>query len=125
MRAIYHCLGLIFACQIHAASWKITWGPSFRKGINYRVVKWVDNKPVFVGETTQTELVADLNTGDQVSIIAFNELGEAAPSVPITLKTKKHKIILLKSNDLKSWETKIIYFDEDPTAFFRLQIETE
>jgi len=125
MRTICHCLGLILSCSLHAASCKITWEPCFGSGINYRVVKWVDNKPVSMGETAKTELVVDLNTDDQVSVISFNELGEAKPSTPITIKPKKHKIILQKSNDLKSWETKIIYLDEDPTAFFRLQIETE
>lgn len=124
MRNFTYYFGLILLLiqSVFADSWNISWLPSFGDGMHYRVLV---NGDKVAGETAFTSLVIQANERDSVTVVAFNELGEADPSVPIILlrNAPKMHVVLEESDDLKTWESKIIY--KSDKHFFRLRIQKE
>ena len=131
MRNFTYYLGLIlFLCSTcFGGQWLITWDTSNQgKGVNYQVIRWDGDAHIILGDTGQGMLVVEANAGDKISVIAFNELGEAEPSIPILIprppSSQRFKVTLQVSNDLKEWKDKVILFDNE-YHFFRLQIQKE
>lgn len=87
-------------------------------GINYRVCRVVVPSMTTLGTTSGASLVITANSGDQISVVAFNELGEALPSVPITLAAPSGRIYAVTiqaSTDTKTWQNVTILLPEEMT----------
>jgi len=98
---------LVLTCAAHADRWRVSW--EAQPGAQFRVCRVVGESYQPLGETSTTHLVIEANLGDQISIIAFNELGTALPSVPITLTEPTPVTLPIQvSTDLKVWKTATI-----------------
>ena len=80
------------------------------EGINYRVCRVVVPSMTTLGTTSGASLVITANSSDQISVVAFNELGEAQPSVPITLPAPSGRIyaVTIKNNKSSSVSQRLI-----------------
>ena len=115
-------LAILFlsACAALAASVRVSWAMAQPQvGVNYRVCRVVGSSMTTLGTTSGASLVINANSGDQISVVAFNELGEASPSVPITLAAPSGRIYAVTiqaSTDTKTWQNVTILLPEEMTA---------
>ena len=108
------------ACGIASAGqWRISWAMAqAQAGVNYRVCRVVGSSMTTLGTTSGASLVITANSGDQISVVAFNELGEATPSVPITLPAPSGRIYAVTiqaSTDATTWQNVTILLPEEMT----------
>ena len=120
MIALLPILALSLAQNVAAAQWRISWAMApAQVGVNYRVCRVVGSSLTPLGTTAGASLVINANSGDQISVVAFNELGEAPPSVPITLPSPSGRIYAVTiqaSTDTKTWQNVTILLPEEMTA---------
>jgi hypothetical protein len=82
---------LALTCTASADRWRVSWEAQ-GVGVNFRVCRVEGETYQPLGDTNTTQLVIDAKLGDQISIIAYNDLGTALPSVPITLAAPSGRI---------------------------------
>lgn len=111
-------LALSLAQNVAAAQWRISWAAQAGE-MNYRVCQVVGSSLTPLGTTAGASLVITANSGDQISVVAFNELGEAPSSAPITLPSPSGRIYAVTiraSTDTKTWQNVTILLPEEMTA---------
>ena len=123
MIALLPILALSLAQNVAAAQWRISWAlAQAQVGVNYRVCRVVGSSMTTLGTTAGASLVINANSGDQISVVAFNELGEATPSVPITLPAPSGRIFAvtiqasIDPQNPNAWQNVTILLPEEMTA---------
>lgn len=88
-----------------ASTWRVSWSPNIPgAGVNYRLCKVESSGSMTkVGETNGYSMEVEGVAGDAYSVVAFNDLGEATPSVPVTIPTFA-TVDIEESFDLKTWK---------------------
>lgn len=124
---------ILFSLAAAAVPVRVSWeiGPA-QVGVNYRVVRLIDgSEPMPLGETSAASLVVEALPGDQLAVVAFNELGTAEPSAPIQIpadpkpETPMVKVHVYQVSDLKHRRiVATLYVERKQADFFQLGIET-
>lgn len=121
MMRVLTFLAVALVQNVDAAQWRISWAAQAGE-MSYRICRVDGTKLTPIGTTTSASLVITANPGEQISVVAFNELGEAPPSSPITLSAPSGRIFAVtiqasvNPENPNAWQNVTLLLPEEMTA---------